>query len=91
MSDAFFGAVKEKRDEVLAKISEQLENEGGHYRFDDAIRDIDSVISGVLDVVEEQYESLITATAVDSEGEDVSVELSITTELSTLFMETVNT
>lgn len=91
MSDAFFGAVKEKRDEVLTAISEQMENEHGRYRFDDAIRHIDQAISGVLDVVEEQYESLITATAVDSEGDDVSVELSITTDLSTLFMETVNT
>lgn len=91
MSDAFFGAVKEKRDECLKFITETTENNSGITPMEDIIRAVDSVICGVLDVVEEQYETLVTATAEDSEGDLVSVELSITSELSTLFMEAVNT
>lgn len=91
MSDVFFAAVKEKRNEVLSTISERMQNQNGQYEYDDAIRDIDLVVSGVLDVVEEQFESLVNGIAVDSEGEDVSVELSITSNLSTLYMEEVNT
>lgn len=91
MSDVFFAAVKEKRNEVLSTISERMQNQNGQYEYDDAIRDIDLVVSGVLDVVEEQFESLVNGIAVDNEGEDVSVELSITSNLSTLYMEEVNT
>lgn len=88
--DAFIGAVKVKRDETLATISERLENEGGRYRFDDAIRDIDQLIGGVLDVVAERYEDIIEATASDSEGEEVQVTLGCSSELSTLYFEEVS-
>jgi hypothetical protein len=89
-ADAFIGAVKVKRDETLAKISERLENEGGRYRFDDAIQDIDQLVGGVLDVVNERYEDIIEGSATDSEGEEVSVNLTCGFELSTLYFEEVS-
>lgn len=90
MSDAFFGALKEKRDEAVAKIEELTKDEGVTCPTDDILRIVDNTIAGVLDVVEEQYTSIVTATAVDSQGDECGVDLSILPDLSTLFFETVN-
>ena len=87
--DNFVSAVKEKRDETLKLIGDRMENQCGQYEMDDAILDIDKLIGGVLDVVEERYADLVTGSAQDSEGEEVSVELSIITGLSTLYFEEV--
>lgn len=94
-ADSFIGSIKEKRTEALAKYEELLVadfDSGGKPDFHGIARTVvDQVIGGVLDVVEEQYESIVTGTATDSEGEEVSVELFITSNLSTLYSEEVNT
>lgn len=91
MVDKFIAAIKEKRDEHLAAVTERITDQNGHYDYDDRKKDTDLIISAVLDVVEEQYESIVTATAIDSEGEDIGVDMSISPNLSTLYMEEVNT
>jgi hypothetical protein len=88
--DAFIGAVKVKRDETLAIISERMENESGRYRYDDAIRDIDQLVGNVLDVVAERFEDFIEGSATDSEGEECTVSLTCSSELSTLYFEEVS-
>lgn len=88
--DAFIGAVKVKRDETLKAIGERMENQCGQYEMDDAIRDIDQLIGGVLDVVAERYEDIVEGTATDSEGEECSVSLTCSSELSTLYFEEVS-
>lgn len=88
MSDAFFIAVKEKRNEALAFFNERIEANGGIFPVEELSLGIDSLVSGVLDVVEEQYESIVTASTDD---EDTIIDLTIVSNLSTLFMEEVNT
>lgn len=88
--DAFIGAVKVKRDETLKLIGERMENQCGQYEMDDAIRDIDQLIGGVLDVVAERYEDIVEGTATDSEGEECTVSLNCSSELSTLYFEEVS-
>lgn len=94
MVDKFISAVKEKRTEALATFETLLvaafdDGEKPNYNRIAATA-IDQAISGTLDVVEEQYETLITATATDSEGEEVGVDMSCASDLSTLYMEEVN-
>lgn len=84
--DNFIGAVKVKRDEILEEFSATLENQSGHLDQDDAIRYVDKLIGGVLDVVEEQYGSIITAET-DS-GEEVLTTCA--SDLSTLYFEEVS-
>lgn len=92
--DNFVSAVKEKREEAAkvldAEWAKALEVEDEPDLRGIALKAIDSAIGGVLDVVEERYTDLVTGTATDSEGEEVSVELSIVTDLSTLYFEEVS-
>lgn len=96
--DNFVSAVKEKRnDSVNAVLTAMVElgkdNEDLKAPLaalaDVAYDAIDKAVGGTLDVVEERYADLVTGTATDAEGEEVSVELSIVSELSTLYFEEV--
>lgn len=91
--DNFVSAIKEKREEAAnvldAEWTKALEDGGEPDIRDIALKAIDSAIGGVLDVVEERYADLVTGSATDSEGEEVTVELSISTGLSTLYFEEV--
>ena len=92
--DNFISAVKEKRDEACAAYEVALVaafDDGGKPDWHSlAAKAIDQAIVGVLDLVEERYADLVTGTATDSEGEECSVELSITPDLSTLYFEEVS-
>lgn len=84
--DSFIGAVKVKRDETLEKFSETLANQNGHLDQDDAIRFVDQLVGGVLDIVNDQYEEIITAEA-DDDGNAI---VSCASDLSTLYFEEVS-
>jgi hypothetical protein len=91
--DNFVSAVKEKRNEAV----EYFLSEDFHQAMANGVespdvvvkKGVDLLVGAVLDVVEERYADLVTGSASDSEGEEVSVELSITTGLSTLYFEEV--
>lgn len=95
--DNFVSAVKEKRSEALEAFQEKvidLKNQDGADNGAEILKTaaafaLDQLAGGILDVIEERYADLVTGSATDSEGEEVSVELSITTGLSTLYFEEV--
>lgn len=84
--DNFISAVKAKRDEHIASVTERITNENGHYDYEDRVKDTDAIIGAILDVVEEQYGDIITAE--NDDGEDVTVSCS--SDLSTLYFEEVS-
>lgn len=95
--DAFIGAVKVKRDEAFDAFRDKVRELGQDGTNDDA--DIfngaakyalDQLAGGILDVVNERYEDIIEGSATDSEGDEVSVSLTCTSELSTLYFEEVS-
>lgn len=96
--DNFVSAVKEKRAEALEAFQEkviELKNlegvdNGVEILKNSAAFALDKLAGGILDVIEERYTDLVTGTATDAEGEEVSVELSIVTDLSTLYFEEVS-
>lgn len=90
--DNFVAAVKEKRNEALEYfLSEDFAQAQAADDPEVAVKvGLDKLVGGVLDVVEERYADLVTGTATDAEGEEVSVELTITPDLSTLYFEEVS-
>jgi hypothetical protein len=83
--DNFISAVKAKRDEHIAAVTERV-TATIYYGYDDRMKDTDAIIGAVLDVVEEQYGDIITAAT--EEGDDVTV--SCASDLSTLYFEEVS-
>lgn len=93
MVDKFISAVKGKRDEALEVFTSEVflqEQASGDPQAVIA-KGLDQLVSNILDVVEEQYQDIVTGNATDGEGEEVSVDLVCATDLSTLYMEEVNT
>lgn len=97
--DTFISAVKDKRNEAIEIVLASMVDLGKNNEdlkaplaalADTAYTAIDKAVAGTLDVVEEQYESLVIASAIDSEGEEVDVSLGITADLSTLFFEEIS-
>ncbi|ARV77004.1 hypothetical protein PHABIO_373 [Pseudomonas phage Phabio] len=92
--DTFISAVKDKRNEARELYEKELVaafDEGGKPDWHGiAARAIDHAVAGVLDVVEEQYESIVAGAALDSEGEEVDVSLTVMAELSTLYFEEIS-
>lgn len=95
--DTFISAVKDKRNDALDVFEDKVRelgkdktNDGADVLKGAAVAALDYLAGGILDVVEEQYESLVIAIAIDSEGEEVDVSLGITADLSTLFFEEIN-
>lgn len=95
--DTFISAVKDKRNDALdvfadkvRKLSKDDNNDGADVLKGAAVAALDYLAGGILDVVEEQYESLVIAVAIDSEGEEVDVSLGITADLSVLFFEEIS-
>lgn len=96
--DNFISTIKEKRSEALEAFQEkviELKNQDGVDNGAEILKTaasfaLDQLAGGILDVVEERYADLVTGSATDSEGEEVSVELSISTGLSTLYFEEVS-
>ncbi|ABY63201.1 hypothetical protein ST201phi2-1p376 [Pseudomonas phage 201phi2-1] len=88
--DNFIGAVKVKRDEAV----EHFLSEDFHQAMANGVEEpeavvrkgIDQLVGGILDVISEQYEDIVTAE--DSEGESVSV--TVASDLSTLYFEEVS-
>lgn len=95
--DNFVSAIKEKRNEAVEAFQEkvlELKNQDGVDNGAEILKTaatfaLDQLAGGILDVVEERYADLVTGSAQDAEGEEVSVELSITTGMSTLYFEEV--
>jgi hypothetical protein len=91
--DNFVSAIKEKRNEAvdyfMSEDFHQAMANGVESPEDVVKKGVDQLVGAVLDVVEERYTDLVTGSATDSEGEEVSVELSISTGLSTLYFEEV--
>lgn len=87
--DNFISAVKAKRDEHIAAVTERITDQNGHYDYDDRVKDTDALIGAVLDVVEEQYNDFITA-EVDGDEGDSTVIVSCASDLSTLYFEEVS-
>lgn len=96
--DNFISAVKVKRDESVETFQEkviELKNATGPDNGAEILKQaasfaLDTLAGGILDLFEERYADLVTGSATDSEGEEVSVELTITPDLSTLYFEEVS-
>lgn len=84
--DSFIGAVKVKRDEAITFFNEKMEANGGILPVEEIALGVDSLVSGVLDIVNDQYEEIITAEADD----DGNVIVSCASDLSTLYFEEVS-
>jgi hypothetical protein len=92
--DAFIGAVKVKRDEAV----EYFMSEDFHQALGNGVeppdvaikKGLDQLVGAVLDVVAERYEDIVEGTATDSEGEECTVNLTCSSELSTLYFEEVS-
>ncbi len=85
-TESFIGAVKVKRDEALAFFNEKLEANGGILPVEDIAIGVDSLVGGVLDVLNDQYEEIITA-EIDDDNNPI---ISCVSDLSTLYFEEVS-
>lgn len=95
--DTFISAVKDKRNDALdvfedkvRELSKDKTNDGADVLKGAAVAALDHLAGGILDVVEEQFESIVAGAALDSEGEEVDVNLTVASDLSILFFEEIN-
>lgn len=84
--DTFISAVKTKRDEAIDYFNGKIEENNGTLPVEELTLGIDSLISSVLDVAEENIGDI--ASAVNDDGEDVSIIC--VSDLSTLYFEEVS-
>lgn len=85
-TESFIGSVKVKRDEAIEWFNKTTEDNGGIFPIEELTTGIDTLVGGVLDVLNEQYDEIITA-----ESEDGTPALiSCVSDLSTIYFEEVS-
>lgn len=84
--DNFISAIKVKRDEHIAAVTESITDQNGVYDYTDRVKDTDTIIGEVLDLIEEHIGDFTTA--VNDDG--VDVEVTCSSDLSTLYFEEVS-
>jgi len=84
--DNFIGAVKVKRDDAIEWFNKTIEDNGGIFPVEELATGIDTLVGGVLDVLEEQYTDIIAAETED--GTEAIVTCA--SDLSTLYFEEVS-
>lgn len=94
-TESFIGSVKVKRDEAVESVLSKMIELGNTNEalkaplaeFADSVTGtIDTVIGGVLDVLNEQYDEIITAEAEDG----TPALISCVSDLSTIYFEEVS-
>lgn len=95
--DTFISAIKDKRNDALDVFTDKVRelnkdntNDGADVLKGAAVAALDYLAGGILDVVEEQFESIVSGAAVDAEFEEVDVNLTVANDLSTLYFEEIS-
>lgn len=89
--DNFFASLKEKRGEAVDYFTSEefLQLQASESPEAAAVKGVDQLIAGILDVVEERHSDIITADLVEGDDEP-TVLVTCTTDLANLYFEQVN-
>lgn len=85
-TESFIGSVKVKRDEAIEWFNKTTEANGGIFPIEELTTGLDTLVGDVLDVLNEQYDEIITTETEDG----TPVLIGCVSDLSTLYFEEVS-